>query len=290
MKPNTAVGLLKREHARRDQQCSFPRSRGCRSEQRFLSRRHRRLHDISHLLAVPARPTRETKPRDTVLLEAYGELVDAFWARMLELGRLPDPGELESATRENILTRLKSLRTAARLAQQVHDATSFSEARDARVDDLKVYFALNLFNKRKPYQELPSELQRDVKAFFGLHRNALDAGRSLLFSLGNPELIHEACSLAAKNGLGYLDGSHSLQLHADLIERLPATLRTYIGCAEQLYGDVSGANLVKIHIRSGKLTLLSYADFEDSPLPRLVERIKIKMADQDIEFFDYGPD
>lgn len=259
-------------------------------EQRFLSERHRRLRDISHLLTIPARPVGEGSVRDTVLLEAHRELIDTFWTRMVELGRLPDPDELDAPLSENIAARLKSFRTAARLAQQVHDASLLREARETRIDDLKVYFALNLFNKRKPYQELPAELQRDVKAFFGSHRNALDAGRSLLFSLGSTDVIQEACVAAANDGLGHLDGAHSLQLHVDLIDRLPAALRTYVGCAEKLYGDVSSADLVKIHIHSGKLTLLKYDDFDGSPLPRLVERIKIKMRDQDIEFFDYGPD
>ncbi|MBJ6969743.1 hypothetical protein JG645_18265, partial [Vibrio cholerae] len=45
-------------------------------------------------------------------------------------------------------------------------------------------------------------------------------------------------------------------------------------------------DLIKIHITSGKLTLTAYDDFEKS-VPFLVERIKIKMAEQDIDFFDY---
>ncbi|MFA0329679.1 hypothetical protein AB4526_11525, partial [Vibrio cyclitrophicus] len=36
----------------------------------------------------------------------------------------------------------------------------------------------------------------------------------------------------------------------------------------------------------GKLTLTAYDNFEKS-VPFLVERIKIKMAEQDIDFFDY---
>ena len=44
----------------------------------------------------------------------------------------------------------------------------------------------------------------------------------------------------------------------------------------------------EIHLRSGKLTLLKYEDYETSPLPKLKERIKIRLRDQDIEFFEYG--
>ena len=38
---------------------------------------------------------------------------------------------------------------------------------------------------------------------------------------------------------------------------------------------------------SGKVTLLSYEDW-DSERPRLIERIKIKLRDQDVDFFKYG--
>jgi DNA phosphorothioation-associated putative methyltransferase len=68
---------------------------------------------------------------------------------------------------------------------------------------------------------------------------------------------------------------------------LPAVLRLYVGCATQLYGDVDKADLVKIHIQSGKVSLMRYDDFVNKPLPQLLERIKIKLREQQIDFFDY---
>src|SRR5215475_10543060 len=81
---------------------------------------------------------------------------------------------------------------------------------------------------------------------------------------------------------------HSLQLHASLIERLPTILRIYIACGAVLYGDVQTADLIKIHIGSGKLTLMKFDDFEGQPLPRMVERIKLNLRSQDIDVFEYG--
>jgi DNA phosphorothioation-associated putative methyltransferase len=111
-------------------------------------------------------------------------------------------------------------------------------------------------------------------------------------SLHQPKQLHQnqkkACEQASKNGLGFLDGDHSLQLDASLVDRFPAPLRVYIGCGEVLYGDIDDADLVKIHLQSGKLTLLKYQDYDTSPLPKLKQRIKIRLRDQDIEFFDYG--
>ena len=60
-----------------------------------------------------------------------------------------------------------------------------------------------------------------------------------------------------------------------------------MGCALQLYGDLLSIDLIKVHIQSGKVTLLGYDDFDGKLVPRLKERIKVKMAEQDIDFFDY---
>jgi hypothetical protein len=64
-------------------------------------------------------------------------------------------------------------------------------------------------------------------------------------------------------------------------------LRVYVGCASYLYGDVTSTDLIKIHIDSAKITLMSFDDFAGKPLPRLLERIKIRFRDQDSERFAY---
>jgi len=67
----------------------------------------------------------------------------------------------------------------------------------------------------------------------------------------------------------------SLQLHVTLVDRLPPILRVYVGCAAVLYGDYHNADLIKIHVTSGKMSLLRLDDFEGKPLPRMVERVKM---------------
>ena len=88
--------------------------------------------------------------------------------------------------------------------------------------------------------------------------------------------------------MGWLEDSESLTLSTGLIVQLPAILRTYVGCGLRLYGDAGSADLIKIHIRSGKLTLMSFDDFINKPLPRMLQRIKIKLGEQDLDIFDYG--
>jgi DNA phosphorothioation-associated putative methyltransferase len=85
-----------------------------------------------------------------------------------------------------------------------------------------------------------------------------------------------------------MDGDHSWTLHTDYINQLPPVLRTYIGCATQLYGDLYEVDLIKIHMQSNKISLMKYDDFENKPLPLLMERIKINLRDQQIDFYTYG--
>ncbi|WP_256360247.1 hypothetical protein [Methylomonas koyamae] len=79
-----------------------------------------------------------------------------------------------------------------------------------------------------------------------------------------------------------------MHLHTSMVQELPALLRIYIGCATILYGDIEQTDLIKIHIQSGKLSLMRYDDFEDQPIPRLLERVKINLREQTFDLYEYG--
>ena len=260
------------------------------AEQRFLEGRRRRHRDISHLLAISPPQGKGASARAEARVEEHRELIDAVWKTALALGRLPDVDELDESVRRELTERLGSVRKTAQLAQYIYSAETLQQARQHRIDDLTVYFALNCFSRRQRYRELPIEIQRDIKAFFRSHGAAEETGQELLFSLSDPAVIRVAALRAEAEGLGWLDRAHSFQLDARLVERLPPPLRVYVGCAEQLYGHVGDSNVVKIHLQSSKLTLLKYDRYAESPLPRLRERIKINLRNQLIDFFEYGDD
>ena len=46
--------------------------------------------------------------------------------------------------------------------------------------------------------------------------------------------------------------------------------------------------LVKIHIKSGKLTLMEFDGFDESPIPLLRRRIKVLVRRLHYEVFEYG--
>jgi len=135
---------------------------------------------------------------------------------------------------------------------------------------------------------MPESLKRDIKAFFPSYQQALEEAREILFSVGSPLIIGDTCNTAHEIlGSGYLEDSHSYTFHKNYLGDLPAELRIYIGCATQLYGDIDNFQLIKAHIRSGKVSLMRYDDW-DKEEPLLLERIKIKLRELDIDFFDYS--
>ena len=256
-------------------------------EQRFLLDRQRRVYfPIAPELRPPSeRPDLEERRMDTIR-----PTVNRLWQQMLSWGRPLAEEEVPIDLMIEIKEKVGSLRRAERLGSSPENAEMLAAAATARREDLLVYFGLNSFNGRTRYSTLAPELQRDIKAFLGNATAANEAGKALLFSVGKPEIIDRASQLARQSGLGLLLEGDSLQLHSSMINRLPAALRCYVGCAAKLYGDVDTADLVKIHVRSGKLTLLFYDDFDSSPLPRMRERVKINMREQRIEYFKYIKD
>lgn len=257
-------------------------------EQRFLSRRLRKDFSLTAQAVPPPRPHPIGRSVRPGIADRNRDALAALWAVALDLGRLPAEDEVPPALVEAIAVEIGSVRRAFGTAYRLFAGDGrLDDAREMRTRDLAVYFALNLFNRWQAYGELPPELQHDVKTFFGSLKAAEAAGRDLLFSLGRPDVIAASCREAAAEGYGYLDGNHALLVDARLAPRLPTALRAYIGCAEKLYGSMEAADVLKIHLSSGKLTLLLYEDYVSAMLPRLKERIKIRMKDQDWDEFSY---
>lgn len=219
------------------------------------------------------------------LIDKHIDLFTDFWETSLELGRIPANSEFEFSDQ---IRRVAGSHNKAHQALTTHFGKGlFIEAEQKRKEDLLVYFALSLFEKRKPQTLMPECLKRDIKAFYLSYDDALDQARDALFAVGNPDLIEEACIKAyEKLGCGELNEGHDYIFHKDNLGDLPTELRIYVGCATQLYGDLENIQLIKVHMTSGKVSLMSYKDWE-SDTPYLIERIKIKMRDQDIDFFDY---
>jgi len=220
------------------------------------------------------------------LVEKHADLFSDFWNTCLELGRIPANSEFEYS--DQIRRIIGSHNKAYHALSEHYGAKLMLEAEEKRKQDLQVYFALGLFEKRKPHTQFPDGLKRDIKAFYSSYNVALEDANEALFSVGNPAIIQEACEQAFNNlQCGEMNEGHSYIFHKDYLGDLPPSLRIYIGCATQLYGDLADIELIKAHIRSGKVSLMGYDDWSKE-IPCLTERIKIKMREQDVDFFDYA--
>lgn len=270
------------------------------AEQRFNAGLYRSGDLAARLLttrySVP-RPVRVPKERTIkaprpsakeVALSTCGPFLDAYWARALDLGRWPDMEEIDALGEWPALIR--SSANAKSLVSELYDLRLLESAAAIRADDLRVFFAAQQFSKRQPYKHLEPRLQRDIKSFFGDYGSALRESLRLLVDTADTAKILAACQQAEASGLGHLNAEHSLQLHISLVERLPAILRAYVNCGLVLWNSISEVDLVKIHIGSGKLTLLEFDDFAASPIPKLKRRIKVNLRRLDYDLFEYGSD
>jgi DNA phosphorothioation-associated putative methyltransferase len=74
----------------------------------------------------------------------------------------------------------------------------------------------------------------------------------------------------------------------DALEALEPVLRVYEGCARALVGEVEGANVLKRHRYSGKVTYLVCPGLDREPEPALERRVKVTLPALAIEVFDYS--
>ena len=253
-------------------------------EQQYLLRRTRRQHNWNNLSYQQV----ADRSKELIFIK-HRELLEDFWQCCLELGRLPANEEFERAA--ELQEHIGSVKKALRILNANADISDLEVAANERKDDLLVYFALGLFERRAKYYEMPESLQRDIKVFFGNYHQAQIEARELLFSIASPEVIEEAARFAHETLPSSLyESNEQLLFHQKYLELLPAVLRVYIGCAAQLFGELEEIDLIKIHILSGKVSFLGYEGFDSKPLPLLTQRIKVKLRDQDVDYFDYvGP-
>ncbi len=240
------------------------------AKQNFLaSRFHRRV-------TVPRRRISE------ILFEKNRDVLDPFMDALTQYGRVPAAEELPEAA--EIVERFGSLKRAFKLVKKVTDESPWEEIAQKRAEDLLVYLALSRFKKRPPLSQLPVTIQHDVKMLLGGYRVACGRADALLFRAGDPMAIDKACTRASVGQLV----DNALILHRGALNYLEPLLRIYEGCARSLVGELDDANVIKLHRLSGKVSYISYPNFDKDPHPPLRQRVKITLPTLSIDFFDYS--
>lgn len=222
------------------------------------------------------------RPRWEILCDENKQLLEAFWHLAVELGRLPEPEEFPrfAELRESV----GSGKRALRLFVLRGGGEELRRAADGRQRDLLVYVALANLRKKVPFGHLSQSLRWDIRTFFGNYTRALEKGVELLYAAGDSGEIELACEDLK---VGWQD-EQALFIHRSLLNELPPVLRAYIGCATSLFGDVTQADVIKLHKASGKVTFLVYDDFEGKSLPELKQRIKVNLRTRWVQVFDHS--
>ncbi len=237
----------------------------------FLASRARRFIDwesLSRRLGILKALRAKRDPYDT-----HRELLDDFWESVLVLGRIPRDEEFDRLT--DVRQACGSLPRALQLFIDRFGEPTFTAARQRRKEDLLVFIAAAQLRRKIPFNQLSLRLQRDLRAFFGSYANAEEKARELMFAAGDSDELEIA---AAQLDFGFLDPKEGhFTVHRSLLDELPVILRVYVECAARLYGDPREADLIKIHLHSRKLTFHYYRDFDTTPLPELLTRIKIDL-------------
>jgi DNA phosphorothioation-associated putative methyltransferase len=251
-------------------------------EQEFLARRQRIKREWNQLVQ---RDKASPIVDHQALIEKNLDLFKDFWTTVLDLGRPPANDEFERS--EEIRKVIGSHRKALHASKDYFGENNYEVAKLGRKKDLTVFLALSFFDRHRAYARMPLSLQRDIRNFFGKPSDAYEFARQALFAIADTELIGAACENAhSRLGCGALDPNISFTFQSRLLVELPPILRIYVGCAAQLYGDIESMDLIKIHIASGKTTLLRFDNFHKR-LPILTERIKIRLRDQYVDYFLY---
>jgi DNA phosphorothioation-associated putative methyltransferase len=258
-------------------------------EQEFLLARYRTCRPPPMPMREPRQPRepREPRPARTRAVKVskwhkHEELLDDLWNFTLALARVP---ELSEYPREvEVTNAIGSMKSAMAWLLNNRERAPLELAQLQKSDDLLVYFAMNRFDRRRSFAQLSGDIQRDVRAYWGNYPNALQEATKLLFRAGDVSSLVAESQRAAAAEIAVAD-DNALFVLPQNIPLMPAVLRVYVGCGERLFGDANQCQVVKLHITSGKVSFLSYREFDTAATPLLVERTKVDLKRQQLYWF-----
>jgi DNA phosphorothioation-associated putative methyltransferase len=197
-------------------------------------------------------------------------------------GRIPIKGEL---TAEADLNReFGSLKRAFQIILTATDEADWDAIAYQRSLDLEVYLALAQFGQGRNLRKLSIAMRSDIKAFFGSYDEACEVADRLLFKIGEPGVIKQACQ---QSKIGKLLPA-ALYVHISALTELDPKLRLYEGCASRNIGGTEDANIIKFHTDKPCISYLYYPNFDTVAHPALQWAMLIDLRDLSVKFRDYS--
>lgn len=225
--------------------------------------------------------TRERVPIEEKL-KPYKGILEEFANLVGQIGRMPKPDEVPFY--DEIIAKVGKLKRCISYCETLFDNFIFEDIQRNRRDDLLVFLALSNFSGSLKCKHLPTSLQRDIKGIFGSYKAGLETATDLLFAVGKPDIISQAC---VKSKIGKLLPD-ALYVHTDYINSLSPILRIFVGCGTVFAGDFPDATLVKINRMKSKFSYLYYDNFDEDPHPALSKAVILDLAGLKMKEWEYS--
>jgi len=197
-------------------------------------------------------------------------------------GRIPIKGEL--AAEAELVQEFGSIKRAFQIVLTATDEVEWDAIAYQRSLDLQVYLALAHFGKGRSLKNLSLTIRADIKAFFGSYDEACEVADRLLFKIGEPGVIKQACH---QSKIGKLLPA-ALYVHISALNEIDPKLRLYEGCASRNIGGTEDANIIKFHKDKPCISYLYYPDFESIAHPPLQWAMLIDLRNLSLRFRDYS--
>ncbi len=229
--------------------------------------------------------SRLTTPRvrvESKRFEDYQEQLAPLMEFVSQRGRIPIKGELVEAA--ELKREFRTIERAFQIILTATDEADWDAIAYRRSLDLQVYLALAQFGQGRSIRKLSLAMRSDIKAFFGSYDEACEVADRLLFKIGQPDVIKQACQ---QSKIGKLLPA-ALYVHISALNELDPKLRLYEGCASRNIGGTEDANIIKFHTDKPCISYLYYPDFDAIAHPALQWSMLIDLRDLSVKFRDYS--
>lgn len=206
----------------------------------------------------------------------FDRLAKQVAQQTLKMGRKPTLDELPSHIRRKLRDGDFRYATVFSAASRMFTAQELNAAVQVKKENLLLFFSMYLFSGRPKYNSLSASLQKDVRLYFTSMAATEKAAKEFLYSLGNDDLLHDDSLLAAGDSTGYLEND-KLVLLAENVGKLPLRLRGLLSVANRISGQLPSHHIIKIHIKSKKITYLVVDDWNAAAIPRIIDRVIVDL-------------
>jgi DNA phosphorothioation-associated putative methyltransferase len=149
--------------------------------------------------------------------------------------------------------------------------------------DTLLYLGTSIFNGRVSLNDLPLNVQADIKHCFKNYREACARADRLLAKIRDDTYIRGAM----RNSPGKLTAS-ALYVHRRSVPKIPVVLRLYEHCGFVAAGRPEGWNILKLEHRGRRVSWSSYPEFDSDPHPTLDWTYGVEMTSLEGTFQRFG--